>query len=124
MPLTEFRDTGKQERLVASGARTTSGDTGPLHGYGPMQSLIIQSAVSAASGTSPTLDVVVEDTVDGGATWNIVHTFAQATAVGSAVARISTPFSNTIRVRWTVGGTTPSFTFAVDSYAEASTAGR
>jgi len=105
---------GKREAPVASAARTTSGDSGPLTGYGPAGSLRAQLNVTAASGTTPTLDVLIEDSVDGGATWNTVATFAQKTAAGREVVNLTGLFGDTLRVRWTIGGTTPSFTFAVD----------
>lgn len=76
-----------------------------------------QLEVTAASGTVPTLDVVIEDSLDG-STWNTIGSFTQATATARQVINITTPFSDTLRVRWTVGGTTPSFTFSVVLYTE------
>lgn len=105
-------------RVVASAARTASGDSGDLDGYGAASTLRAQLDVTAAAGTSPTLDVVIEDTLDG-VNWNTVATFTQKTAAGRQVTDITTPFAETLRVRWTVGGTTPSFTFAVDFHAQA-----
>lgn len=106
--------TGAREQVVASAARTTSADSGALVGYGPATSLRAQLNVTAFSGTSPTLDVVIEDTLDG-TNWNTVGTFAQKVAAVREVINITTPFSDTLRVRWTIGGTaTPTFTFAVD----------
>ena len=92
--------------------------TATLGGYGPAQTLRAQLNVTAASGTTPTLDVVIEDTLDGGATWNTVGTFVQATAVTRSVINVTTPFADTLRIRWTVAGTTPSFTFAVNWIAQ------
>lgn len=109
---------GLQEQPVASAARTVDGDSGPLNGYGIASTLRAQLNVTAASGTSPTLNVVIEDSVDGGATWNVIGTFAQRVAAGREVVNITSPFTGMLRVRWTVGGTTPSFTFAVDWFAE------
>ncbi len=77
----------------------------------------MQLNVTAASGTTPTLDVVVEDSLDG-ANWNTVGTFTQLTTTGRQVINVTTPFADQIRVRWTIAGTTPSFTFAVDVYSE------
>lgn len=108
---------GRTEQVVASAARTASGDSGPLSGYGPAQTLRAQLNVTAASGTSPTLDVVIEDTLDG-TNWNAVGTFAQKIATGREVINVTTPFADRLRVRWTIGGTGPSFTFAVDWSAE------
>lgn len=101
-----------EDVLAASAARTVTGDSGVLSGYGGASTLRLQLDVTAASGTTPTLDVVVEDTLDG-TNWNTVGTFAQKTAAGREVVNVTTPFADRIRVRWTVGGTIPSFTFSV-----------
>lgn len=117
MPRRDLAAPGLKETLVSSAARTASGDSGTLDGWGAADSLRIQLDVTAVSGTSPTLDVVVEDTLDG-TNWNTIGTFAQKTAAGREVVNITGLFSDTLRVRWTVAGTTPSFTFAVDCYSE------
>lgn len=102
-----------EDTLVASAARTATGNSGVLAGdYGPSNTLRIQLDVTAASGTSPTLDVVVEDTLDG-TNFNTIATFAQKTAAGREVVNVTVPFAKRLRVRWTIGGTTPSFTFSV-----------
>lgn len=108
------------ENIVASAAKTTSGNTGVLpNSYANAKTLRAQLNVTAASGTTPTLDVVIEDTLDGGANWNAIGTFTQKTAAAREVINITIPFSDSLRVRWTVGGTTPSFTFAVDWFNDA-----
>ncbi len=117
MPRTDIQSVGLLETLVASAARTASGDTGTLTGWGTATNIRAQLDVTAASGTSPTLNAVIEDTLDG-SNWNTVGTFAQRTAAGREVINITTPFSDRLRVRWTVGGTTPSFTFSVVAYSE------
>jgi hypothetical protein len=101
-----------EQDFAASAARTTSGDTGVFSAYGPASTLRAQLDVTAASGTSPTLNVVIEDTLDG-TNWNVVATFAQRTAAGREVVNVTSPFANRLRARWTLGGTTPSFTFSV-----------
>jgi hypothetical protein len=101
-----------EETVVPAATRTASGDTGVLAGYGGASSLRVQLLVTGAAGTAPTLDVVIEDTLDG-VEWNTVGSFAQKTGVGREVINVTSPFANRLRVRWTVGGTTPSFTFAV-----------
>jgi hypothetical protein len=74
--------------------------------------------VSAASGTNPTLDVVIQGFNPLSAKWHTVVTFAQqtgATGAGSVIAAQSTTLDfQTYRAQWTVGGTnTPSFTFTL-----------
>lgn len=108
---------GLTETLVSSAARTTSGDSDTLTGWGVPATARVQLDVTAASGTGPTLDVVVEDTLDG-TNWNVIGTFAQLAGVGREVINITTPFAERVRVRWTMGGTSPSYTFAVTAYSE------
>lgn len=108
---------GVVDTLVPSVARTASGDTGTLEGWGVPNAARVQLEVTAATGTGPALDVVVEDTIDG-TSWNVVGTFAQKAAAGREVINLSTPFADRLRVRWTVAGTTPSFTFSVVAYSE------
>lgn len=113
----------KQEQPVTSAARAASGNTGPLAGHGPAQSIRAQLNITAVSGTTPTLDVVIEDTLDG-TNWNTVATFAQKVAAGREVINVHPAkaesatfqplFADILRVRWTIGGTTPSFTFTLD----------
>lgn len=117
MPRLDYAAPGQVETVVASAARTTSSDSGVLTGWGQPSGLRLQLNVTASSGTTPTLDVVVEDTLDG-TNYNVIGTFAQKVATGREVINVSTLFADRLRVRWTVGGTTPSFTFAVVAYSE------
>jgi hypothetical protein len=105
------------QTFVESAARTASGDSGPQGGFGDERTLRAQLDVTAAAGTGPTLDVVLEDTLDG-ANWNVIGTFAQKTAPGREVINVTAPFTDRLRARWTVGGTAPSFTFSVMVYSE------
>lgn len=98
--------------LVNSAARIAAGDSGTLAGYGGASTLRVQLDVTAASGTAPTLDVQIEDTLDG-ANWNKLASFAQRVATGREVVDVSTPFAGRLRVSWTIAGALPSFTFSV-----------
>lgn len=117
MPRTDLQPLGTLETLVPSAARTASGDSGKLNGWGSAKTIRAQLEVTAASGTSPTLDVVIEDTLDG-VNWNDVGSFTQKTAAGRQVIDITVPFSETLRIRWTIGGTSPSFTFSLAAYSK------
>jgi hypothetical protein len=99
-------------RIIESLARTTNGNSGNVQTYGS-ETVRAQLNVTAASGTAPTLNVILEDTLDG-VNYNTVGTFAQKSAAGREVINITTPFSETLRVSWTIAGTNPSFTFAID----------
>jgi len=104
--------------LLASAARTATVTGTAVGGLSAARSLVLQLNVTAASGTSPTLDVVVQDTVDG-TNWNTIATFVQATAVTREVIRVTSAFTDQLRVVGTIGGTNPSFTFGVLTWADA-----
>ena len=103
--------------LLESAARTATGAGTAVTGFAAARLLVLQLEVTAASGTLPTLDVVVQDTVDG-TNYNTIATFTQATGATREVIRLTTAFTNTLRVSYTVGGTTPSFTFNVITWAD------
>lgn len=102
----------KTETVVASAARTASGNSSAVAGYGPIESIRAQLNVTASSGSSPTLDVTIEDSLDG-TNWNTVGTFTQKTTTGRQVINVAEPFSDNVRVKWVIGGSSPSFTFDV-----------
>lgn len=103
--------------LLASGARTTTAAATAVAGFAAAAKLVLQLNVTAASGTTPTLDVVVQDTVDG-TNYSTIATFTQAVGVTREVIRLSTPFTDSLRVSYEIGGVTPSFTFSVISWAD------
>ena len=82
--------------LLASAARTETVTGTAVKGLSAARLLVMQLNVTAASGTSPTLDVVVQDTVDG-TNWNTIATFTQATGVTREVIRLTTAFTDQLR---------------------------
>lgn len=109
-----------QKDIVVTGVKTVTGNSGVLDiDYGHYDSLIIQLAVSAASGTNPTLDVIVEDTLNG-VNFYTIATFAQKIGTAVEIKRIAetAPFADKLRVSWVIAGTTPSFTLEVKVMAK------
>jgi len=101
--------------LLPSAARTASG-TGDTYEMGDMSTLRLKLDVTAASGSSPTLDVTIETSPDGASDWQTVATFAQKTAI--SYERNAFPGCDRfVRVKYTIGGSTPSFTFSVTGEA-------
>lgn len=99
--------------VAASAARTTTGNSGALDVDDNVLSLIVD--VTAVSGTTPTLDVTVEWSNDGtnfAAADGTADLFAQITAASKKVKRFPVKGAS-MRVVWTIAGTTPSFTFSV-----------
>ena len=97
--------------LFVSAEKTSSSQTGAID-VSDADEMSIFLNVSAASGTSETLDIVIQDSPDG-EVWHDKESFTQATGVTTEAKRI-TNFGNLIRVKYTIGGTdTPTFTFDV-----------
>jgi hypothetical protein len=114
--------------LKASAAETatTAGAgvaTGPDGG-----SVLVTVAITAASGTTPTMTVAIEGSVDG-STWVTLGTFGANGYVHGTPATPPTNFTTTasksgvfpsmpfVRYSSTIGGTTPSFTYSVTGAA-------
>lgn len=98
---------------VVSAARTATGSSAAVETgqWDVLRGLLLD--VTAVSGTTPTLTVTVETSADS-STWYTVASFVQRTAAGTE--RKSFPgLDRWARLTWTVGGTTPSFTFAITS---------
>lgn len=102
--------------FLPSAARTASGDSGEFNLY-DMDEVLVFLDVTAVSGTDPTLDVKVQ-TKDPNGKWYDLASFAQKTATGQE-AKAITVFGESLRISYTIGGTTPSFTFAVTAIAKA-----
>lgn len=118
MPQLGKRYRGVELDFAGSAARTaTANGTTQVANSGDAEAMRIQLAVTAASGTTPTLDVVIEDSLDG-TNWNTIGTFTQKTTTSREVINITTPFADKVRARWTIAGTTPSFTFAIDGWLQ------
>lgn len=94
---------------AARGSGTVT--SGPVANAGMATDVLLMVHCTAASGTSPTLDVSLEESADG-ASWSAVanSSITQLTTAGNRVAAASVT-KNYVRVTSTVGGTTPSFTF-------------
>jgi hypothetical protein len=118
MPRKDISSPGVAEVLVGSAARSTSGDTGPLAGWGSARVIRAQLHVTASGGTAPVLDVEVQDSVDDGQNWNTLAAFPQMLGPGREVINVVEPFADMLRIRWTVGGQRPSITFSVSCYSE------
>lgn len=98
---------------VASAALTTTTTTGtitPTAGAG--YQLFIP--VTAVSGTTPSLTIAIEESMDAGTTWFNRVTLAPITATGSYYSPYLKLKGNRVRYVQTVTGTTPSFTRAIN----------
>lgn len=73
----------------------------------------VNIAVTAVTGTTPTLDIRVEESFDGGTNWVTLYEMQRITANGSYNSPILRATGRHIRYVQTVAGTTPSFTRAI-----------
>lgn len=97
--------------LFKSAEKTSSSQTGAID-VSDSDEMSIYLDVTVVSGTTPTLDVVIQDSPDG-SKWYDKESFTQATGVTGEAKRI-TNFGKFVRVKYTIGGTdTPTFTFEV-----------
>lgn len=108
----EDSDSGAQ---VASAARTTTG-TGTAFDTSNIDEITAALTVSAASGT-PTLDVSLKTSADGVVFYS-VGSFAQKTGVTAAETKVFSGLGVLSRWDWTIGGGTPSLTFAIVATVE------
>jgi len=98
---------------VASAAITTTANTGtltPTFGC----SYVVTIPVTAFSGTNPTYDVRIEESDDNGTNWYTVYEFPRITTTG--IYRSPKLMLTGTRIRYvqTLGGTSPSFTRAIN----------
>ncbi|MER6198019.1 hypothetical protein ABT234_11725 [Streptomyces sp. NPDC001586] len=95
---------------LAPAARTASANSGPVAAAGTASVAVLLVHVSAASGTTPTLDAVLEESADG-SSWSTVtgSGITQLTAAGNRISGGAVT-KNYVRAALTIGGTTPSFT--------------
>lgn len=102
--------------LLASGARTTSGEGSSIE-IAEKKELIVTLDVTVVSGTTPTLDVKLQHSPDGSKWSDLGTAFAQKIAAGREV-KAFTQFHKFVKVVYTIAGTTPSFTFSVEATAK------
>lgn len=122
------------EGWVLSGVRTTSDVSGAIMGVGAFSNAWVTLITSAHSGTSPTLNVYLQQMLPNQATWQDIGSFTQVTVTDSkwvmqvtnggsatqvtqdaglsAGTMIQVPFMEQWRLKWVIAGTNPSYTFA------------
>jgi hypothetical protein len=98
---------------VASAARVATGNSGTISvpTGGGISGLLV---VSAVSGATPTLDLTLEESFDAGTNWLTAWSAPRVTGVTS-VPIPQMAVGGLRRWVWTIGGGTPSFTFAINT---------
>jgi hypothetical protein len=103
---------------AALASTTTTAAFTPTFGI----SYTVNIPVTAATGTTPTLDVAVEESDDSGTNWFKVYDFPRITATGMYRSPLIRAVGNRVRYVQTVGGGTPSFTRAINRLQNSSSA--
>lgn len=111
------RDGGRNVFVQQSEAVTANGGTGTLF-VGDLTEISVKCDITDVSGTSPTLILTLSELGADGVSYT-VWTSPTETAAGQVIASIGrglttdVSFGQNVALTWTVGGTTPSFTFSV-----------
>lgn len=106
----------------ASAAATSTNNSGDL-AVGSYTELAIDVNITAASGTTPTMQLFMDRKGSDSVyypIWQSVSITAVtsiSTSVGSGMS-IAQSLGSTIRLRWVIAGTTPSFTFSASLLAK------
>ena len=95
-----------------SGTVTASGNS-PDIDVSTISALEVELKVTAVSGTSPTLDVYIEGKFETTGDYKTLASQTGITSTGTWFFTINPLVFRYVRVRWVVGGTSPSFTFGV-----------
>jgi hypothetical protein len=116
--LRTVRATATRSTIQASGAQTVGASSAAIS-VGTFREFLVLVNVTTVSGTTPSLAFFVDTSSDGGTTWMQIASGSAITATGFQLIPLgagssATPvlFGDTIRLRWTISGTTPSFTFS------------
>lgn len=111
------RPTEKKSGADIASTTKTSTFTSPAFNIEDAIEIDAQINITAASGTSPTLQLKLQTSQDG-VTWTDAwpNNAPNLTGVGTTNYTFSSPG---VQGRWvaTIGGTTPSFTFNIDTQA-------
>ena len=98
--------------LVSSSARTANGVSSAYSVADIIEGRVYISITATSGSGAPTLTIIVQDSDDGGTTWYTHTASSGLTATGQTPLNL-TNFGKTIRISWTITGTSPSFTFSV-----------
>jgi hypothetical protein len=102
--------------VVASASRTADGNSGLLQIRPKATELVVFVDVTAQSGTTPTLDLSIEWSQDGGTTFaagDPADAFTQIAATTPKVVKKFDVKGSGYRVVWDLEGTSADYTFSV-----------
>jgi hypothetical protein len=95
-----------------SGTVTADGGSSDID-VSTVSAMEIEIKVTSVSGATPTLDVYIEGKFEASGDYNPLASQTGITATGVWFFTVNPLIFRYVRVRWVVGGTSPSFTFGV-----------
>lgn len=97
-------------------ASRTASDASASQGGTNYRSAVFELRISNVSGTLPTLNVTIQHSQDG-SNWSDLYSFAEQIAIATVWYGVPNDtewgFGRYLRINYTLGGTTPNFTFSV-----------
>jgi hypothetical protein len=111
---TDIQNRYKFSTTLYNGTVTASGNGSDVD-VSPFSVLEIEIKVTSVSGTSPTLSVYIEGKFENTGDYRTLVSQENITATGTWFATINPCAFRYLRVRYVVGGTSPSFTFRVEA---------
>jgi hypothetical protein len=104
---------------VAGGAKTSTVTGSSVDCDGMTGSVVFTQQVDTVSGTTPTLDGKVQESLDGSTNWTDVSgaTATQVTASTNVQNIVADRTKRYLRYVGTIAGTSPSFALSVTSHA-------
>jgi len=110
---TDIQNRYKVPLTLYSGTVTANGNSSDID-VSPFSVIELEIKVTSVSGTTPTLDVYIEGKFENTGDYKTLASKTGIAATGTWFVTINPCAFRYLRVRWVVGGTSPSFTFRVD----------
>jgi len=111
---TDVQNRYKSAITLYNGAVTASGNGSDVD-VSPFSVLEIELKVISVSGTTPTLDIYIEGKFENTGDYKTLASQTGITATGTWFFTINPCAFRYLRVRYVVGGTSPSFIFRVEA---------
>jgi hypothetical protein len=105
----------KEAFTLYSGTVTANGNTADIN-VEHFSAMELALKVTSVSGTNPVLNVYIEGKFDTSGDYKVLVSQEGITGTGTWFFTITQLIFKTIRVRWSVTGESPSFTFRVDAW--------
>jgi len=103
--------------ILPSASRTASGNTGDID-VGRFICAEVCLDITAVSGTSPVLNVYLEGKDQLSGKYKVIWSVENISSTSTHWLTITTLAFRYIRARWTISGTSPSFTFSIGMEAK------